>query len=88
MFDATTVVKPFVDKLGRLYFGNGIIRTHKDEGEGAAYEIPDLQWEGIYQIDMINLLKDIVINIDWSTYPNPCMFFGENIRGAIIGMRA
>ena len=87
IFEGLDVVKPFVDNLGKVYIGNGMLYTHDTEGEGAMFEIPDLQFEGIFQIDKLLLLKDIATQIDWSTYPKPCLFFGEKIRGAIVGMR-
>jgi len=34
------------------------------------------------------LLQGNVKTIDWSLYPAPCMFFGDKLRGAIVGMRS
>jgi DNA polymerase III sliding clamp (beta) subunit (PCNA family) len=88
LFEALEQVKPFVDKLGRIRFkGGGKIATHQDDSEGACYEMDGFDHTGVYQIDMLNLLKGVVTSIDWSTYPSPCMFFGDRLRGAIIGMR-
>jgi len=36
---------------------------------------------------MLNLLNGNANSIDWSAYPSPCMFFGDRLRGAIVGMR-
>ena len=46
-----------------------------------------LNAQGIYQVDMLNCLKGSVTSMDWSLYPAPCLFFGESLRGAIIGMK-
>ncbi|QFR59683.1 hypothetical protein P6F33_gp82 [Pseudomonas phage Quinobequin-P09] len=44
-------------------------------------------FEGVYQIEMLKLLKDVAQKIDFSAYPNPCLFYGDRLRGAIVGMR-
>lgn len=88
LFEAIKTVKPFIDKMGRILFKGGRIATHEEETEGASYEIEGFDHSGVYQIDMLGLLEGAAQTIDWSTYPSPCMFFGERLRGAIIGMRA
>ena len=88
LFEAIETIKPFVDKMGRILFRDGGIRTHAEDGEGGDFDIEGFNHEGVYQMDILNLLKDSAKTIDWSTYPSPCMFFGERLRGAIIGMRA
>lgn len=87
LFDALKTVQPFVDKLGRIHFTPGRVQTSLEEGEGAGYDLPGFEHTGIYQIEMLKLLEGTAQAIDWSTYPNPCMFFGERLRGAIIGMK-
>lgn len=86
IFEGLEKIKYFSDKIGRVYIGDGCLRTHLDE-EGATYEIPDYKETGIYQIEMLYLLKGIAKQIDWSLYPKPCIFYGERVRGAIIGMK-
>lgn len=80
-------LKSFVDKQGKIFFRPGFICTSFDESEGADYYIPDHQYEGIYNIEMLNLLKGVATKIDWSCYPKPCLFQGDRLRGAIVGMR-
>lgn len=88
LFEALKNLKPFTDKMGRILFkGNGLIATHDDDAEGAGYELDNFDHSGIYQIEMLGLLEGVVQSIDWSTYPAPCMFFGDRLRGAIVGMR-
>lgn len=89
LFEALTNLKPFADKMGRILFcGAGKIATHDDETEGAGYELEGFDHTGVYQIDMLGLLEGNVKTIDWSLYPAPCMFFGDKLRGAIVGMRS
>lgn len=87
IFEGLESVKSFVDKMGTIYLFKDELRTHMDEQEGAGFAMDGFGHEGKYNIDMLNLLKDTAVTIDWSTYPSPCMFLGERIRGAIIGMR-
>lgn len=88
LFEALKTLKPFADKDGRILFkGGGKIATHDDETEGAGYEIDGFNHTGVYQIDMLNLLNGTCKIIDWSMYPSPCMFFGDRLRGAIVGMK-
>lgn len=87
LFAGLENVKAFVDKMGTIFLFADELRTHFDEQEGAGFAMDDFGFEGKYNIDMLNLLKDTAKTIDWSTYPNPCMFQGDRIRGAIIGIR-
>lgn len=87
LFRALDKIKSFVDKNGRVLIGGGRVRTHDDDNSGAAVEIPDLQWDGVFNIEMLRLLEGVVTTIDWSAYPAPCMFYGDRLRGAIVGMR-
>ena len=87
LFAALAKIKSFTDKNGRVLIGGGRVRTHDDDNTGAGVEIPDMQWDGVYNIEMLNLLEGVVTRIDWSLYPAPCLFYGDRIRGAIVGMR-
>jgi len=87
LFEALQTIKPFADKMGRILFRPGCICTHAEDTEGASFDIEGFDHSGVYAYEMLRLLEGTATSIDWSTYPNPCMFFGERIRGAIIGMR-
>lgn len=87
IFEGLESVKSFVDKLGTIYLMPNELRTHLDEMEGAGFAMDGFGFEGKYNIDMLNLLKGVATTVDWSGYPGPCMFFGDRMRGAIIGMR-
>lgn len=88
IFEALLTLKPFVDKMGRVFISDGVLSTSMEAGvEGASYEIPGLPFAGIYNIEMLSLLKDVAVQSDFTLYPDPCLFYGERLRGAIIGMR-
>lgn len=90
LFESLEKIKPFTDKMGRVYIANGELRTvPKDDTEtGASVKLNELAWEeGIYQIDMLSLLKGVATSADFNRYPLPSIFYGDRIRGAIIGMK-
>jgi DNA polymerase III sliding clamp (beta) subunit (PCNA family) len=89
LFDALQDLSPFTDKLERVYFKpEGAISTHISEDEGATVELESLSGlSGCYNQKHLLLLEGVADKIDFSTYPQPCIFFGDKIRGAIIGMR-
>ena len=87
LFEALQIIKPFCDKMGRILFREGKICTHTEESEGASYELEGFNHTGVYAYEMLKILDGNVTAIDWSSYPSPCMFFGDRLRGAIIGMR-
>lgn len=89
IFVGLEMLKPFVDKYGRVYINNSVMSTTPEAAEGAHYELedPSFALEGIYNIEMLLLLKGVATDVDFTTYPRPCMFFGNRLRGAIIGMR-
>lgn len=85
LYTALETMKPFTNKDGTAWFYNNKITTAEDGSEGAEYEVENFPGFGIYQVDMFLLLKDIMKTIDLTLYPKPALFFGDNLRGAIIG---
>lgn len=84
------------DAEGRVYIKGGRMSTvplappgvEEEVAEtGAHYEIQDQELTGVYQIKMLNLLAPVATHADFSRYPEPALFFGERLRGAVIGMR-
>jgi DNA polymerase III sliding clamp (beta) subunit (PCNA family) len=86
-FAALESIKPFADKLGRVIFHNESLCTSTTEGDGASFEVPGLTVEGSYNVEMLELLNGVANTVDFSTYPKPCIFMGDRLRGAIIGLR-
>lgn len=87
IFEGLEVVKPFTDKLGRVTFHESALCTSLTEGDGARFDVADLTYEGSYNVDMLASLNGVATTIDFTTYPGPCLFMGDRLRGAIIGMR-
>jgi hypothetical protein len=87
LFIGLDYIKPFLDKSGNVYLKDGYASTHELETNlGAAYAVDGMTCEGIYKLEMLKLLE-IATHADLTAYPDPCMWFGDHIRGAIIGLR-
>ena len=87
LYKALEGLSAFSDDLTRIYIKEGVMRTHLGEEVGASYEVDGLGIDGIYQIKMLRLLEGVATVADFTRYPLPVLFFGENLRGAIVGMK-
>lgn len=87
LFEGIDTLKGMADATGKIYIKNGMLQTHLEEFTGGVYEVDGLDFEGIYSMQMFALLKGIATSADFTLYPGPCLFFGDRLRGAIIGMR-
>lgn len=90
LFVGLGMLKPFVDKSGRVFIENHVMSTTPEMTQGAHYDLPHdpvFLFEGVYNIQTLMLLEKIAQTVDLTAYPQPCLFFGDNLRGAIIGMR-
>jgi DNA polymerase III sliding clamp (beta) subunit (PCNA family) len=86
-FEALETLKPFSDELNRVYFTEGVMRTSLDADVGAVHDYPGLPAQGTFAIEKLLSLSPVAQLFDFSSYPKPCLFYGDNLRGAIIGLR-
>ncbi len=87
LFTGIETLKAMADGASRIYIKDGLLRTHLEEFTGGAYEVEGIDFEGCYNLAIFSLLSGVVTSADFSTYPEPALFFGDKLRGAIIGMR-
>lgn len=87
LFTGLETIKPFMNKLGQVFLKEGFMHTHPEVTEGASFDIAWPHGEAIYSLEMLRLLQGVAHTIDFDLYPAPCIFYGDRIRGAIIGMR-
>jgi hypothetical protein len=92
LFVGLEKLEPFADKMGRVFINEGVLSTipfasGQPIDEGAFFELPNFPFNGIYQIQMLMLLRGVAQQADLSMYPSPCIFYGDRLRGAIVGMR-
>lgn len=88
LWQAVEDLAPFVDDLGRLHLAPGTISTGQTDGSGASVDLPALGVTGCFNAHQLSLLKGVVDTIALDGYPKPCLFYGDGVRGAIVGMRA
>lgn len=86
-YDGLRDLVPFVDELFRVYLHDGYASTTKEENAGARVDIPNLKGIGCFNINQLLLLEGNATHIDLLQYPSPCLFYGENMRGCIAGIR-
>jgi len=87
LFVALEAIKPFRDELSKVFFQPDAVGTKPSSDDGSSYVLDAFNYEGIYQMDMLALLNGVADTIDFTQYPSPALFFGKNLRGAIVGMR-
>lgn len=87
LFEDIEALQPFTNDVNALFFTQGLITTSENDETGASIENAAITFNGKYDVRQLLLLRDVANKIDFSQYPAPCMFFGNNMRGAIIGMR-
>ena len=87
MWDAVDALAPFTDELGRIHFLDDILATGVTPDSGAAVEVPGNKTGGCFNFKQLALLKGVAATIDFSAAPKPCIFYGDKLRGAIVGMR-
>lgn len=88
LFDAIADLMPFVDAESHMYLSKNSISTSTEQEDGSTYSIDNFNGFGLYNAKQLLLLKGVANTIDFSLYPSPAVFYGDNLRGAIVGMRA
>ncbi len=82
-FEAVKAVAPF-NKDGSVYFVKGAICSASTEEVGTKYDIEGLPIGKIFGAKYLLMLKPLAERVDFD-YENKCIFFGENLRGLIMG---
>lgn len=78
---------PFADDLERVFIKEESIATSRADGDGAEVELVGVNVPACFSLKQLRLLEGVALSIDLSSYPAPCAFRGDRIRGAIVGMR-
>lgn len=86
LFEALETLKPFTDDASRVFFTpQGIATSHEPE-IATTVDVEGLP-QGCYHHAMLTLLDGVADKIDFTTYPKPCKFQGNKLRGVIVGLR-
>lgn len=73
-------------ETGFVYFDAGVLRSHDNAAQGASYEVAGLPKGPIFPAKHLAMIRPYAQRIDW-LMDNGLMFYGENIRGCIAGIR-
>ena len=88
LFSAIETLVPFVGEQSKIFFmPDGSITTSESEGQGASVQLDPFGALGCFNIHQFLLLQGVATEIDLTLYPSPCIFYGDRIRGALVGMR-
>lgn len=87
-FEGVKAIKAFVtDQFHAAYLYPDYIGTHENLQGGAYHKVEGLTDTAVFAHRHLELLDGVAQTIDFSTYPKPCIFMGERVRGAIAGLR-
>lgn len=85
-FEALEDLEPFLGELNRCYFSKDRISTSPNSEIGASVEVKGVPEKGCWNLNQLRLLKRVAITTGFEKYPDPCVFYGDNLRGVIAGM--
>jgi hypothetical protein len=90
LWDALDTLAPFVGEAGRVYAAGGSLTTtaDMDVATGAVVDVDGLQATGIYNHKMLSSLRGVALQLDFEAYPAPMTWYGVNVAGLFVGMRA
>lgn len=89
LYESVEQLYPFLEgKSTQVYFNdNSLSSANRDAAEDAVqFEVPGLAAGPSFSIHQLRLLSSVATKIDFSAYPNPCTFFGDKVRGLVVGM--
>ena len=88
LFNAVDKLRPFMDKMNSVWLHeDGTVSTADNETDGAHLQSTTLgPLCGRYSADQLLRLRGVAERMDFSLYPKPCPFFGDAVRGVIIGL--
>lgn len=84
-WEGLETIAPFLDDTFRVYLSGDSVRTSMEEG--AHVEQCGEGLSGIYNHKMLSILRGLADRINFGAYPERVAWYGENVRGLIMGMR-
>lgn len=90
LYESIEQVAPFTDLEMRVFFKEGTVTTafHEEEsGATVVLDTLDKELFAVFNYKYFLSLDGIMDKIDITTYPQPCQFAGDKIRGVISGKR-
>lgn len=85
-FAAVEKLVPFADEWAKIELADDRLRAVDKQSRPIADIELSVREHGTYNGKLLLLLKNLATHIDFSLYPRPALWQGDNVRGAIIGM--
>jgi len=82
---ALETLAPFTDVADRAFLARDRVATSLEEGEGASIAVEGLEVEGCY--NHTHLLRVLGVADQWGRTERGVTFYGDKLRGFMIGMR-
>jgi hypothetical protein len=70
-----------------IYLDNGVMRSHTQDGEGASYEVEGLPGNLAFNPKYLKFIQPSFVNVFFDSENGEALFFNENVRGIIKGIR-
>jgi hypothetical protein len=89
LFTTLDNLRPFLDDLRRVWLTpDGMVSTGAPECEEGAHMLATecAGMQGKYSADQLAKLGGIAQSVAWQDWPKPCAWYGDNIRGVIVGL--
>jgi hypothetical protein len=86
-FEGVATVGEFADTPW-VYLKDGAISSHEDIETGAQFEVKGLQGGSAYGKANVKLIAPFAKTMDLTTYREKAFFFGDDMRGCIMGVGA
>lgn len=87
-FTALDALKPFMDDRGRVYIYPDRLATSNVPDEGASVDVDTgISGGQLFHLEYLRMLQPMITKADFEQYPAPCPWFGEELRGMIVGQR-
>ncbi len=86
-FNTLHNLRPFTKDTRPVWLDNNQISTSSNPEDGAHFTLPDTTgMQGTWSLEQLLKLEGIADRIAWGLTPKPCPFFGDVVRGLIVGI--
>jgi hypothetical protein len=83
-YEAVDAVSGFSEN-DSVYFRDRAFWSHSEAAVATSYEIEGLPTGPIFAGKYLKMLQGVAERIDFQTYPSMAYFFGDNVRGVVMG---
>jgi hypothetical protein len=89
-YEALVKIEPFSegkDAEKVVYFNEGMLQSHRDKNVGACEELEGIKHGTAFNIKRLKRIQHCIETVDFYSH-NAAFFFGTNVRGCLMGVRA